>query len=114
MLKCLDSTTIYSTLQKKLGSIKSEKILTKDRHVKEELNIQTQQLSIASTLLGDPNSKRSSAQASFKRDLRILCESAGVGNCCLVLSDDCRLLDAIMNATTVRNKFKSCMKNHLE
>ena len=64
--------------------------------------MQTQQLSIATTLLGDPNSKRSSAQASFRRDLKIICESAGVGNCCLVLSDDCRFLDAVMNAEFLR------------
>ena len=102
----------YSALQKKLASLKSAKT-SADRHIRDDLNIQTQQLSIAMTLLGDPSSKRSTAQASFRRDLRIVCESAGVGNCCLVLSDDCRFLDAVVNAELVHKKFKTCVRKSL-
>ena len=54
------------------------------------------QLCIASNNIGDPGSKRSPGQASFRRDLRLITEAAGVGKCSLVLSEDHRFMDAII------------------
>ena len=68
------------------------------------------ELYIATNILGSPNEKRSAPQA---RDLRIICEAVGVGGSCLILSDDSRFLDTIMNSDTIRQKFKVSMKNVL-
>ena len=94
----------YQSLQKKLADLK------KQRELASEL---MQQLCITSNILGDPNSKRSPAQSSFRRDLKIIMEGAGVGNCCLIVSDDCRLLDTVMKPPVVREKFFTCMKKIL-
>ena len=87
----------YSCLQKKL----------KKKHSKNyELK---QQLCTASNIVGDPFSKRSPAQASFRRDLRIACEAAGIGKCSLLLSEDHRFLDVVVFSDIVRRKLKTCM-----
>ena len=64
----------YAVLQKKLASVKAERETVKDMHLKDELTEQCQHICIASNILGDPNSKRTPAQASFRRDLCIVCE----------------------------------------
>jgi hypothetical protein len=68
-----------------------------------------QQLCTASNIVGDPFSKRSPAQASFRRDLRIACEAAGIGKCSLLLSEDHRFLDVVVFADPIRKKLKTCM-----
>ena len=87
----------YSCLQKKL---KKEKY-SKNYELK-------QQLCTASNIVGDPFSKRSPAQASFRRDLRIACEAAGIGKCSLLLSEDHRFLDVVIFSDIVRRKLKTC------
>ena len=71
------------------------------------------QLCIASNNIGDPDSKRSAAQASFRRDLRIISEAAGIGTCRLILSEDRRFLDSIISPEPVRRKFRQCILAHL-
>ena len=61
---------------------------------------------MASNNLGDPKSKRSPGQASFRQDLRIISEAAGIGRCRLVLSEDHRFLDSIVEKKVVRKKLK--------
>lgn len=68
-----------------------------------------QQLCTASNIVGDPFSKRSPAQASFRRDSRIACEAAGIGKCLLLLSEDHRFLDVVIFSHIVRRKLKTCM-----
>lgn len=70
-------------------------------------------LCIASNNIGDPESKRSPGQASFHRDLRLITEAAGIGKCSLVLSEDRRFMDAIIEPEVVRRKFKQCVKAKL-
>ena len=70
-------------------------------------------LCIASNNIGDPDSKRSPGQASFRRDLWLIAEAAGIGKCSLVLTQDHRFMDAIIEPDVVRRKFKQCVKTRL-
>ena len=89
----------YQSLQKRLTVEKG----------RNDFNIK-RQLCIASNNISDPESKRSLGQASFRRDLRLITEAAGVGKCSLVLSEDHRFMDAIIGPDIVRRKFKQCVQ----
>lgn len=55
-----------------------------------------QELSTCSKILGgNPGEAVSRSQSSFRRDLRLMCEAAGIAGCHLFLSDDCRFIDTI-------------------
>ena len=64
-------------------------------------------------IIGDPESRQSPGLASFRRDLRLIAEAAGIGKCSLVLSEDHRFMDAIIQPQVVRRKFKQCVKAKL-
>lgn len=78
---------------------------TKDQDLRKDL-------CIATNILGSPYEKRSAQQASFRRDLRIICKAVGVGESRLVLSDDCRFLDTVMKSDAISQKFKIWMENN--
>ena len=63
--------------------------------------------------MGDPDTKRSPGQASFRRDLRIIAEAAGIGKCQLILSEDHRFLDSIVAPQVVRRKFRQSVRAKL-
>ena len=64
--------------------------------------------------IGDPESRRSPGQASFRRDLRLIAEAAGIGKCSLVLSEDYRFMDASIGPkVALRKKLKQCVKAKL-
>ena len=103
----------YAALQKKLASVKAEESSIKDNHLRDELTEQCQHLCVASNILGDPDSRRSPVQASFRRHLCIICEGAGVDNCCLIMFDDCCFLDAIVGSNMVKVLYEKCIRNRL-
>ena len=69
---------------------------------------------ICSNILGDSSVERlSTAQSSFRRDLKLVCEAAGVSGSQLFISDDSRFINTVIVSRTVRRIFKKCAKNIL-
>ena len=89
-----------------------QKRLKREKKKGNDFNIK-RQLCIASNNVGDPDSKRSPRQASFRRDLRIITEAAGIGKCQLILSEDRRFLDSIIAPQVVRRKFRQSVRAQL-
>ena len=55
----------------------------------------------------------STAQSSFRRDHKLVLESAGVKVVKLVLLDDSRFIDTVISSHTVRRVFKKCARDIL-
>ena len=83
-------------------------MLTDDAQIGFQKQRATAAVHCYTNILGSPNEKRSAPQA---RDLCIICEAVGVGGSRLILSDDSRFLDTVMNSDTIRQKVS--MKNVL-
>ena len=71
------------------------------------------ELSVACNILGHPSRKKISLQSTnFRKDLKIICEAAGVKGCRLILSDDCRFIDTVTESSTVFKCFKTAMNKN--
>jgi hypothetical protein len=92
----------YFKLQKKLGKVKGVDPQS------------ASELSQASTILGRPDCKRSVHYTVFRNDLQITCEAAGVGNCSLVLSDDSRFIQTVIESYVVKKCFRKALKTTLQ
>ena len=55
----------------------------------------------------------SSAQASFRRDLKLVLEEAGVKGAKLLVADDSRFIDTVILSHTVRKVFEKCARDIL-
>ena len=72
------------------------------------------EVNICSNILGDSIVQQlSPAQSSFRRDLKLVCEAAGVRGSRLFISDDPRFIETVIDSKTVRRIFKKCAKNIL-
>ena len=71
------------------------------------------ELSSASSSLGRPGEKRSLPCINFRRDLRIVLEAAGSRGGKLVLSDDTRFIETVIQSEVVFNCFKRAAKEAL-
>ena len=73
------------------------------------------ELSEASTILGKPRSlsKTSASSTNFRNDLKIVCEAAGIGGCSVVLSDDSRFIDTVIESEEVKKCFKKAVRSVL-
>ena len=75
---------------------------------------QKYEVCICSNILGDSFVNLfSTAQSSFRRDLKLVLESAGVKGVKLILSDDFRFIDTVTSSHTVRMVFKECARDIL-
>ena len=70
-------------------------------------------LSEASTIIGQPGDIVSKNCTNFRRDLRIVCEAAGVGGCKVVLSNDSRFIETVIKHQTVYKCFKKAVEGAL-
>ena len=69
---------------------------------------------ICSNILGNSMVERlSNSQSSFRRDLKLVCEAAGVRGSKLFISDDSRFIDTVIVSNIVRRIFKKCARNVL-
>ena len=69
---------------------------------------------ICSNILGRSFTERlSTAQSSFRRDLKLVLEAAGVKGAQLVISDDSRFINTVIRSNTVRRVFKRCARDIL-
>ena len=72
------------------------------------------ELCMYSNNLGNSSVARLSAnQASFRRDLQLVCEAAGIGGSQFFVSDDCKFIDIVIVSSTVRRIFKKCARDTL-
>ena len=75
---------------------------------------QKHEVCICSNILGDFFVKHLSiAQSSFRRNLKLVLESAGVKGVKLVHSDDSRFINTIISSHTIRKVFKKCARDIL-
>ena len=69
---------------------------------------------VCSNILGNSFLERlSTAQSSFRRDLRLVLEAAGVKGAQLVISDDSRFINTVIRSNTVRRIFKTGARDSL-
>ena len=72
------------------------------------------ELSVASSILGRPSGEKISLPSTnFRKDLKIICEAAGVRGCRLILSDDSRFIDTVIESSVVFQCFKTAMNKAL-
>ena len=70
-------------------------------------------LSEDSTIIGRPGDIVSKNCSNFRRDLRIVCEAAGVGGCKVVFFNDSRFIEIVIKHQTVYNCFKKAVEGAL-
>ena len=77
-------------------------------------SVEKYELSICNTTLGKPGEgeRTSIPQSSFRRDLTIVCECAGVTGSQLFVSNDQRFLNTVAHSNVVRGLFKKAARKH--
>ena len=77
-------------------------------------SVEKYELNICNTTLGKPGEgeRTSLPQSSFRRDLTIVCECAGVTGSQLFVSNDQRFLNTVAHSNVVRGLFKKAARKH--
>ena len=70
---------------------------------------------MASTILSHTASEKITIpSANVRKDLRIICETSGVRGCRLILSDDSRFIETVIESSVVFECFKVAIHEALE